>query len=201
MGSETGKSILRSMSHRRDFTSLVQQAAPTRITIRDTLFTAYRHVALYVGAGTRALTVTGSRFAGQGEAAIYLDMESRDNQIRDNVFAMKHSREVIAIDGSARNVITGNRFILSPGKEGINLYRNCGESAIVRHQTPSDNRIAGNQFITSDGNRAIIENARSSRRTKRGYCAMDDGYPFGSGADDNDNATGNRITDNRITRR
>lgn len=201
MGSEPSKAILRASSHRRDFTALVQRAAPNRITIRESQFTAYRHIPLYVGAGTRGLVLTGSRFAGQGEAAIYLDMESSGNRIENNVFAMQHSREMLAIDGSARNLIAGNRFVLSQGKNGVHLYRNCGESAIVRHQTPSDNRIIDNEFLVKGGGEAVVENSRSRRRTKRGYCGMDDGYPFGSSADDNDNATGNIIRANRISRR
>ena len=83
------------------------------------------------------------------------------------------------------------------GRGGVFLYRNCGEGGVIRHQTPSHNRIAGNDFSGAGwlNPRAVVVGAREGRRS---YCGDDAGWPFGSSADDGDGAVGNRVEDNRI---
>ncbi len=121
--------------------------------------------------------------------AIYLDAESAGNTIRNNRFATKCYREVICVDGSAKNRIEGNHFErIDHG--GIYLYRNCGEGGTVRHQTPRENVIRDNDFALGTlgfGNHAIWLGSRNGRRS---YCHLDDGYPFGSSLDNRDFANG-----------
>jgi parallel beta-helix repeat protein len=107
------------------------------------------------------------------------------------------SREVLAVDGSANNLIANNYFSgLEHG--GIYLYRNCGEKGTVRHQPPQNNRIINNYFYYDrymGGNPSIF---LASRNGNRRYCGDDKGYPFGSSANDLDFATGNIVAQNQI---
>ncbi len=106
-------------------------------------------------------------------------------------------RESMAIDGSADNLIAGNRFErLDHG--GIYLYRNCGEGGNIRHQTPHGNRIIHNVFNFGQAAGAAPAVWLSARNGQRSYCDQDRGYPFGSSASDLDHATGNLIEDNRF---
>jgi hypothetical protein len=86
-------------------------------------------------------------------------------------------RELLAIDGSARNKIVGNRFSnLDNG--GIFLYRNCGEGGNIRHQTPHGNQILDNVFYYDkfDGRTPAIW--LGSHNGNRSYCELDHGYPL-----------------------
>ena len=67
---------------------------------------------------------------------------------------------------------------------------------MIRHQTPSHNLIADNVFSGAARlrPRLVVENARQGRRA---YCGDDRGYPWGSSADDRDNAEGNVIAVDR----
>lgn len=135
-----------------------------------------------------------------GSIAIYLDAESGKNIIEGNDINIQTGREIIAIDGSAHNRISQNNITLY-NRNGIHLYRNCGEKGMVRHQTPSFNIITDNDFIfaTRQRPRSVYQNARDEqvRRGRGFYCEQDAGYPFGSSADDRDNATDNTISQNR----
>lgn len=183
----------RSLGH----TERAQAAAPTRIGILDSTITALGSIPFYLAPGVTQVTLKGSRLTGRsGSTAVYLDAESAQNTIADNDFALATEREAIAVDGSARNRITGNRFDLRR-QGGIRLYRNCGEGGTVRHQTPSDNMVTGNTFSGSGAFRpqAIVVNSRGGWRL---YCRDDAGYPFGSSADDADGGTGNVVDPNTI---
>jgi parallel beta-helix repeat protein len=105
------------------------------------------------------------------------------------------AREVIAVDGSARNLIAGNRFE-SADFGGIYLYRNCGEGGTVRHQTPRDNRIERNAFNLSGLRPGSYGVWIGSRQGHRSYCEADAGYDFGSSADNRDFADDNIVTGN-----
>lgn len=188
------KASSRSLGH----TDRAQAAAPTAVAIRDSTITALGHIPLYLGPGVTRFTLQGSTLDGRsGADAIYLDAESADNVIADNTIAVALGREAIAVDGSARNRITGNRIALS-GQGGVRLYRNCGEGGTVRHQTPSDNVVIGNTFTGGGGlfaPAAIVVNSRGGWRL---YCSEDAGYPFGSSSDDSDGGTGNVVAPNTV---
>lgn len=196
MGLNGQGTAVRESSHSLGHTERAQAAAPTRVSIRDSTITAFGHIPVYVGPGVTRFALTGSRIGGRSVAtAVYLDAESADNRIADDDFEIGTGREVIAVDGSARNRITGNRIALH-GQGGVRLYRNCGEGGTVRHQTPSDNVVTGNVF-TGAGflTRAIVVNAHGGWSL---HCGADAGYPFGSSADDSDGGTGNVVEPNRV---
>lgn len=195
MGADGRYDELRASSHTSDHTRRLQDTAPTHITLEALTLSARGSIPLYVGPGVTHVRLTGSAFDGSSNAtAVYLDAESGHHTITGNHFATRTGREVLAVDGSAHNRITDNRFELHR-RAGIYLYRNCGERGVIRHQTPSYNLIADNHFRGASWlrPRLVVENARNGRRS---YCGDDAGYPFGSSVDDRDNATGNVIRNN-----
>lgn len=192
-------SDLRDSSRTPGHTAAAQAAAPAGVTLDRVRFLGTGSIPLYVGPGVTGLTLRNSSFAGRSvSVAVYLDAESAGNTIADNVFDITTAREQIAVDGSARNRIVGNRFNLGR-RGGIFLYRNCGEDGVIRHQTPSDNVITDNSFSGVNWLRpqTVFVGAREGNRR---YCSDDRGWPFGSSADDGDNATSNTVVRNRIVR-
>ena len=199
MGAGGSMRDLQESSRTAGHTLAAQNAAPTRVTLDQIRFEAVGTIPLYVGPGVTRTTVTGSRFAGRSTStAIYLDAESAGAVIRDSDFDIRTGREQIAVDGSGANRIIGNRFALN-GRGGIFLYRNCGEDGVIRHHTPSDNVITDNSFSGVNWLRpqTVFVGAREGNRR---YCSDDRGWPFGSSADDGDNATSNTVVRNRIVR-
>ncbi|GJD55436.1 right-handed parallel beta-helix repeat-containing protein [Methylobacterium dankookense] len=197
MGVNGQAPALRDSSHSLGHTERAQAAAPTGIAISGTTITASGPIPLYIGPGVTRVTLTGSRLAGRTVGtALYLDAESAENRIEDNDVVAETGREAIAVDGSARNRIVGNRFALN-GQGGVRLYRNCGEGGTVRHQTPSDNVVTGNVFrgVGLFGADAVVANSRNGWRL---YCGEDAGYPFGSSIDNSDGGTGNVVAPNRV---
>lgn len=196
MGSDGSYDDLRASSRLEGHIGRTQDAAPTRINLDNLTLTGSGSIPLYIGPGVTEVSLTNSTLNGTTTAtALYLDAESARNRIENNRFLTRTGREKIAVDGSAHNIISGNRFDLH-GQPAILLYRNCGERGVVRHQTPSHNRIANNVFTGASWLRPklVIENARNGRKS---YCNDDAGYPFGSSLDDRDNATNNIILNNR----
>ncbi|GAA0383519.1 right-handed parallel beta-helix repeat-containing protein [Brevundimonas terrae] len=196
MGADGSYDDLRLSSRQAGHTEHLQAVAPRHIRLEQVRITARGTIPLYVGPGVTRLTLEDATLDGTTTAtAVYLDAESADNTLRNNRILTRTGREMIAIDGSARNTISGNRFDLH-GQPGIYLYRNCGERGVIRHQTPSDNIIENNSFTGTAWlrPRLVVENARNGRRS---YCGADSGYPFGSSIDDRDNATGNTVRNNR----
>ena len=180
-------------------TAAAQAAAPTRVALTNLTFAATGSIPLYLGPGVTGVTVERPRFTGRSvSTAIYLDAESADNAITGGLFDIRTGREQVAVDGSARNRITGNRFALG-GRGGVFLYRNCGEDAVIRHQTPSDNQITDNVFTGAAWfrSRAVVVGSRDGNRP---YCRDDRGWPFGSSLDDGDHATGNVVARNTVRR-
>ncbi len=175
-----------------------QASAPARVTLDRLTFRADGRIPLYLGPGVTGLTLGGSTFTGTSNGtAVYLDAESAGNTLSANTFAVKtKSREQIAIDGSARNVITGNIFE-NPINGGIFLYRNCGEGGTIRHQTPQHNRISGNifRYESSGAKPAIWLNSRNGWSW---YCFVDPARPFGSSLSPLDFAQFNTVTGNRL---
>lgn len=195
MGMNGQGPMVRDSSRSLGHTERAQAAAPTRVSILNSAMTAFGRIPVYLGPGVTSVTLKGSRIGGTSSAtAVYLDAESANNVIADNDFEIRTGREIIAVDGSARNRITGNRFALH-GEGGVRLYRNCGEGGTVRHQTPSDNVVTGNSFRGAGTFTApIVVNSRNGWDI---HCWDDSGYPFGSSADNRDNGTGNVVEPNR----
>ncbi|MFM8657251.1 MAG: right-handed parallel beta-helix repeat-containing protein [Chthoniobacterales bacterium] len=172
-------------------TERAQAAAPREIVLENLRIEAAHRIPLYLGPGVTAVTIRNCEFRGWTlSTVLYLDAETADNMIDSCTFDVRAAREVIAVDGSARNIIKGNRFIRA-SFGGIYLYRNCGEGGTVRHQTPGENRIENNTFnLTAlrPGSYGIWLGSRQGRRT---YCEADAGYPFGSSIDNRDFADDN----------
>lgn len=179
-------------------TERAQGAAPQGVVISDLEIEAERAIPVYLAPGVTNAAIEDCVFTGWSVAvAIYLDAESAGNTIRNNRFSLRCYREVIAVDGSAGNLIEGNRFErIEHG--GIYLYRNCGEGGTVRHQTPRENKIRENSFVLGTpgfGDCAIWLGSRNGRRA---YCHLDDGYPFGSSLDNRDFANDNLVSGNHF---
>jgi hypothetical protein len=196
MGALGRQDDLLASSRTATHTQAVQAAAPTRIALNGVSFQAAGSIPFYIGPGVTNVSLNGGRFGGRSDStAIYLDAESAETTIANVAFDIVTAREQIAIDGSARNQITGNRLTLR-GRGGVFLYRNCGEDAVIRHQTPSANTITDNVFSGSTRQSVVV----GSREGNRRYCRDDRGWPFGSSVDDGDHATGNLVARNRTTR-
>lgn len=193
------------LSKNINHTEYSQRIAPHHITLESNVFNAKNTIAIYLAPGVNNVTVKNSTIRGTSvSTAIYLDAESGYNTISNNAIYTVTERELIAIDGSANNTITGNKFS-SLEHGGIYLYRNCGQNGAVRHQTPSFNIISGNQFYYK--NCTPLTCAPSIWVSSRnqglvpilGYCGEDKGvFKTGktSSTDNNDNAEGNKIFSN-----
>lgn len=195
MGADGSYDDLRASSRTAGHTAAAQAAAPSHILLDEVVIRGTGSIPLYVGPGVTRLNLTRSTLEGRSVAtALYLDAESADNRIESNLFRTRTGREMIAVDGSARNRIIGNRFELN-GRPGVFLYRNCGERGVIRHQTPSYNVITDNAFTGAARwrPRLVVENARQGRRA---YCGADKGYPWGSSLDDRDGSSQNVVSYN-----
>lgn len=192
MGADGGYDDLRASSRTESHTQTAQAAAPSHITLDEVVIRGTGSIPLYVGPGVTDLSLTRSTLEGRSvSTALYLDSESADNRIEDNLLRTRTRREMVAVDGSARNRITGNRFELG-GRPGVYLYRNCGERGVIRHQTPSFNTIIDNVFTGENPlrPRLVVENARQGRRP---YCDDDRGYPWGSSINNKDESSSNIV--------
>jgi hypothetical protein len=202
---------VRESSRRAGHVARVRNAAPRRITIDNMTLWAFSRTPLYIAPGVTYVTVTNSELTGTSvSVALYLDTESARNVIRNNYFHVTNRkdhafrtqrREELAIDNSSENEIMNNRFSTLEGG-GIYLYRNCGEGGTIRHGTPSHNKIINNVFYYNqyDGdNPAIYVGSRSNE--SRDYCDDEDGYPWGSSADNRSFARYNVVMQNQIYKR
>lgn len=208
---------LKISSRSEGHTQRAQQNAPKDITFERMNIVGESGVPLYISPGVTNFTLKNSRIGGTSvSVAIYLDAESANNVIENNIINVKSSkRELIAIDGSAGNIIRNNHFS-EMRYGGIFLYRNCGEGGTIRHQTPNKNRIEYNKF---DGKTLVggsnlffgfgsyeEEDYQSSypyvflsaRDGNRKYCGADNGYPFGSSKSNRDYAENNIVSHNQF---
>jgi parallel beta-helix repeat protein len=187
---------VRESSVREGHTECAQAAAPREIVLENLQIEAAHSIALYLGPGVTGVTVRNCGFTGWTvSTVVYLDAESAGNTIEECSFDVQAAREVIAVDGSARNIIQSNRFSRA-ALGGIYLYRNCGEGGTVRHQTPRENRIERNTFDLSGLHPGSYGIWLGSRQGRRNYCEADAGYPFGSSADNRDFADDNVVSGN-----
>lgn len=196
---------VRRSSRLPDHTLQAQAAAPRDVVLEHLDLEAVGPIPIYAGPGTVGLRLTNSQIRGTSRSvALYLDAESAGHLVARNRFELVTAREVIAIDGSAGNRILDNT-IRNSGRGGIFLYRNCGEGGTVRHQSPSNNWISGNRFLSATTPSASPTNPAAARAPDvwlgsrgggRWYCVLDAGVPFGSGRDDGDHADRNTVQGN-----
>lgn len=208
VGSNLTAEHVRSSSFSSGHSERMQSIAATNIHLQNLSLRADKsssgHVQrtlLYVGIGVTELTLEGAKLSGATESiAVYLDAETSRNTIRDNLFEVTTlRREIIAVDGSADNHITDNKFV-NPRNGAIFIYRNCGETGLVRHQEPRRNIIARNTFrfpLRAARPKPVIWVAsREKGANYRSWCDLDKGHSYGSGISDLDFAKDNRIIDN-----
>ncbi len=180
-------------------TERVQAAAPSKTQFDHVIFQGRSTIPLYIAPGVTHTAVRHSKITGRSvSTAVYLDAESAHTELRDTVIDTQAQRELLAVDGSAHNLIVRNHFI-SPIRGGIYLYRNCGEGGTVRHQAPQFNRIEGNAFdyrAAWGWRPAVWLGARAGWAGWRAYCAADSGYSLGSSADNGDFADHNVVQNN-----
>jgi hypothetical protein len=101
---------------------------------------------LYLDSGTRAATIKGSFFEGNGFSSY--DETTRVRAARRTDLA---KREGIAIDSSGQHVIQSNSF-KDNGDGGVYLYKNCWENSANANEWPrldgaNNNKIDGNYFF------------------------------------------------------
>lgn len=197
---------VRASSLKEGHTQRAQAAAPRKIAIENCRFEGRGRIPVYIAPGCTEVVVRGCVFTGRSVAtAIYLCAETAHCLIEGCTFDMRLGREVIAIDGSAHNTITGNWFTRS-SRGGIYVYRNAGEGGTVRHQAPVDNLIAGNRFgpdpFWSRPARIIWPHVWLGSRSRwmrylvSPWRDQDAGYPWGSSINDEDQAQRNIAKDN-----
>lgn len=183
-------------SHSEGHTARAQAAAPHNILLSNIEFEATGRIPLYLAPGVTRVRVEGCKFRGASvSTVVYLDAESAQNTIQGNVFETKARREVLAVDGSARNLICNNLFSVAQ-HGGVYLYRNSGEGGTVRHQTPSGNTITNNHFNLAGLSSGAYGVWLGSRNGRSVYRNEDKGYNFGSSLDDHDFADHNHVLNN-----
>jgi len=194
-----------------DHTKRARDAAPHHVMLERIKFTPENQTPLYLSPGCTYVTVKDCLFAGTSSSiALYLDAESGYNHIVNNTFRTLcgDGREVIAVDGSAYNIIEQNRFEQCK-YGGIYLYRNCGQGGTVRHQKPVFNLIKNNEFdlhgmslvrpkIVWPKVEVPYGIVLGSRQGDRVFCSADDGYDFGSSKNDGDFARNNTVSGNKF---
>lgn len=189
---------VRKSSLNRDHTANAQRNAPSGIGLKNVSIEAVGTIPLYFGPGVTKSSLTNSTIRGKSaKTVIYLDAESAENVIAGNRFSVKAGREVIAVDGSARNVISGNEF-KNAEKGGIFVYRNCGEGGTIRHQEPRSNQIVDNRFVYRSSIVAYPAIWLNHRDVGKWYCKIDPRYPFGSSLDPRDRAIDNVLAGNHF---
>ncbi|WP_157807906.1 MULTISPECIES: right-handed parallel beta-helix repeat-containing protein [Neisseria] len=201
MGANGEVEAVRLSSFENGHTERAQAAAPSRIRLENMTIVGNGRIPLYLAPGVNHVTVANSRITGHSKSvAVYLDAESGHNTFTRNTIDAKTSkRELIAIDGSAHNAFSHNRFsALNHG--GIYFYRNCGEGGTIRHQTPSYNTLSQNVFYYHRYRGRLPVIWLGARDGNRNYCEADAGYAFGSSLDNRDFADFNVVENNQIYR-
>lgn len=201
MGANGEAANVRASSQQSGHTARIQAAAPSHIALENLTIMGQHRVPLYLAPGVNHVRVSGSRITGKSvSVAVYLDAESANNTFsRNTIDTQTTSRELIAIDGSAHNTFTQNRFS-SLNRGGIYFYRNCGEGGTIRHQTPSHNTLSNNVFFYRKYNGKLPAVWLGARNGNRHYCAADNGFAFGSSVNNGDFADNNVVENNQIYR-
>lgn len=133
-------------------------SAPSNITLKNVSVDNSGRVGVYFDDYVTRSSLRDSKVSGSGGAGIYLDQGSQyitidNNSIENNGYSKtsKAVREGLAIDASALNSVTRNKFS-SNAAGGVFLYKNCGEKfssggSTLRWQSSNDNSIKTNSFI------------------------------------------------------
>ena len=199
MGINGQAEAVRQSSLTAGHTERAQATAPVDTQFERVTFQGRGTIPLYIAPGVTHTTGRHSKITGRSvSTAVYLDAESAHTELSDTLIDTQAQRELLAVDGSAHNLIARNQFV-SPVKGGIYLYRNCGEGGTVRHQAPQFNRIEGNTFdyrAAWGWRPAVWIGSRSGWLGWRSYCSADKGYALGSSADDGDFADHNEVQNN-----
>lgn len=189
---------VRDSSRLAEHTARAQAAAPRGVVLRNLDIRGTGRVPVYFAPGVTESTLEGSAITGTSNSSVvYLDAESAGNTIRGNVFRVRTPREILSVDGSARNTIEANTFHHAD-RGGVFVYRNCGEGGAARHQEPRGNVIRGNRFLY-DGRMLSRPTIWLSFKTvwrRAFYCPLDRSIPYGSGADNRNFARDNIVTGN-----
>lgn len=199
-----GASELIQSSHSTRHTANTRDSAPTNVTLDRVIIEGNgAQTLLYLGVGVTDLTLNNSVLMGKSRyPAIYLEAETTRIKISNNLITTTptKNREQIAIDGSSDNLIIHNIFRNSFAG-AINIYRNCGEHGMIRHTQPERNRIVNNIFYHSRTNikfPAIWVSSRGDEylRKHSKVCNADQGFPFGSSANNRSFAIHNLVRNN-----
>jgi hypothetical protein len=199
VGPSSDTTLVKESSRKLGHTQRMREAAPRKIFLQNLQITTDEKIPLVFAPGVHLTTLENSVITGKSRSvAIYLDAESGENTIRNNIFNMEASREVIAVDGSADNTISGNVFQLMK-KGAVHVYRNSGERGVVRHQEPRRNQIKDNFFVLAgmQAGRAVFLGSRNG--TNPNYRHDDAQFDFGSGASNRDFARENTVTGNKAS--
>jgi hypothetical protein len=189
-GRNGSSQLLYDSSREADHVSATRAAGPSWVTIEDTtIIGTTGTIPLYLGPGVTMATLRRVRLEGHSVSVMmYLDAESHGTTTEDvEIDATDAGREAVAVDGSDGNDLSG-LTIRHSGKGGIYLYRNCGESGVARHTTPSDNVI---DATILGGGIAVYLGAREGRRS---YCGEDRDGRYGSSVSNYDHARRNVVT-------
>lgn len=203
--------VLERWNRTPDWTKAAQEAAPHDITLRDLTVEGQGDATagVYAGPGTTDLTIRRVNFTGRTSGpSVYLSMETARNRVLGCTFSGRPGarREVLAVDGSADNIIRNNTFNRCR-YGGIYIYRNSGENGVIRHQEPRRNLITGNRFdlagmqilrFTIDMKIPWGVFIGSRQGTRIRHNDLDAGYPWGSSASDLCYARENIVTDNQF---
>lgn len=189
---------LRESSRTLGHVQYLRDNAPSHVVIEDCTIRGTTTVPLFVSPGVTFLTVRRTRIEGSSlSTMVYLSAESHGTTLEYvEVDARLADREAVAIDASDGNVLR-DVHIVHRSQGGVYLYRNCGESGVARHTTPSDNRIEGT--ILGGGVAVWL----GSREGNRMYCGEDRDGGYGSSVSNYDHARRNtvRITSDGEVRR
>ncbi|WP_299011754.1 hypothetical protein [uncultured Shewanella sp.] len=195
MGDEVKNSSLN-----QGHTERANHAAPHHILLENLDIKALARPPLYLSPGVNRVELKYSNLHGiSNSVAMYLDAESNYNEITENTINVNTAKNMISIDGSSRNKLKNNHFLLN-NNGGIYLYRNCGEGGTVHHQTSSFNQIKNNFFSYNDDPFDHPAIYISSSNGQQDYCSDDDSVALNntSSTDNNDNAEHNTVTYNQF---
>jgi hypothetical protein len=197
MGPSSDTTIVKDSSESLGHTKRMRVAAPRRITNSNVHLDSDERIPVIFAPGVHEWIFENSLNTGKSRSTgLYIDAGSGDNMIHNNIFDVAASREVIALDGSARNKVTGNIF-WNIGLGGVHVYRNSGERGVVRHQEPRANHVSNNYFrVTGRAARAVFLGSRNEASV--GYSGDDFGFPFGSSMNNNDFARDSIVDANII---
>lgn len=123
-------------------------AGQSNISVHDVSVHNVGQWGIYVGQNSRGISISNT-IIDDAYGGVYLEAGSVGTRITDAMIVNSFNREGIAIDSSANNVI--ERSFFSGNEDGINIYKNCGETGgqicpITRALGADDNLIRGNTF-------------------------------------------------------